>query len=86
MIEFEVKKLWKGHLISLRDHIVNKGIREGGITVKHESQKMFLSPEVLRNGTGETKEIASKYKEGQKYNLVDFRWNPDDESQEELPF
>ena len=32
MMEYEVKKLWKGHLVSLRDYTVNKGIKEGGIT------------------------------------------------------
>ena len=85
-MDVEIKKLWKGHLISLRDHVVNKGIKEGGITVKHENGKMFLSPEVLKAGTGQTKQIPSKFDQNQKYNLIDFRWNPDDETQEELPF
>ena len=86
MIEFEVKKLWKGHLISLRDYTVNKGIKEGGITVLCNNERMFLSPEMLKTGSEQTKQVKSKYKEGQTYNLVDFRWKPDDETQEELPF
>ena len=47
---------------------------------------MFLSPETLKNGSEQTKEVKSKYKDGQTYNLVDYRWKPDDETQEELPF
>ena len=86
MMEYEVKKLWKGHLGSLRDYTVNKGIKEGGITVKHNNETMFLSPETLKNGSEQTKEVKSKYKDGQTYNLVDYRWKPDDETQEELPF
>ena len=86
MIEFEVKKLWKGHLISLRDYTVNHGIKKGGITVICNNEKMFLSPEMLKTGSEQTKQVKSKYKPGQTYNLVDFRWKPDDETQEELPF
>jgi len=86
MIEVEVKKLWKGHLISLRDYTVNHGIKKGGITVICNNEKMFLSPEMLKTGSEQTKQVKSKYKPGQTYNLVDFRWKPDDETQEELPF
>ena len=83
---FEVKKLLKGHLVSLRDYTVNKGIKEGGNTVKHNNQTMFLSPKTLKHGSEQTKEIKSKFQDGQTYNLVDYRWNPDVETQEELPF
>ena len=47
---------------------------------------MFLSPETLKHGSEQTKEIKSKFQDGQTYNLVDYRWNPDVETQEELPF
>ena len=36
MLSIEVKKLWLGHLVSIRDYIVIKGIKEGGIEVKHD--------------------------------------------------
>ena len=85
-MEYEVKKLWKGHLVSLRDYTVNKVIKEGGNTVKFNNESMFLSPETLKHGSEQTKEIKSKFQDGQTYNLVDYRWNPDVETQEELPF
>ena len=85
-MEYEVKKLWKGHLVSLRDYTVNKGIKEGRITDKFNNESLFLSPETLKHGSEQTKEIKSKFQDGQTYNLVDYRWNPDVETQEELPF
>ena len=83
MISIEVKKLWLGHLVSIRDYIVNKGIKEGGIEVKHDGKIMFLSVEELKGGNSQTKRLNSKFKKG-TYNLVDYRWNPVDESQLKL--
>jgi len=81
MIRLVIKKLWRGHMISIRDYLVKSGIQSGGIEVTHDSKTMFLSPEILKAGTGETKQIPSKFNQNQKYNLIDFRWNPDDETQ-----
>jgi len=83
MISIEVKKLWLGHLVSIRDYIVNKGIKEGGIEVKHDGKIMFLSVEELKGGNSQTKRLNSKFKKG-TYNLVDYRWKPVDESQLKL--
>ena len=85
MKTIKVKKLWLGHLVSIRDYVVNKAIEEGGLTVEHDGQKMFLSVEQLKGGNSQTKRLNSKFKAA-TYNLVDYRWKPDDESQEELPF
>ena len=83
MIRVVIKKLWKGHMVSIRDYIVKSGIQSGGIEVTHDNKTMFLSPEVLERGQSQTKEVPSKFNE-KKYSLVDFRWNPDDKTQERL--
>ena len=83
MVSVKVKKLWMGHLVSVRDYIVNKAIKEGGLEVEHDGKKMFLSVEELKNGNSQTKKLNSKYKQG-TYNLVDYRWKPVDESQLKL--
>ena len=84
----KVKKLWMGHLVSIRDYQVHTAIKEGGITVEHDNKKMFLSVEELKKGLEErqqTRNLNSKFK-NKTYNLIDFRWNPSDENQEALPF
>ena len=83
MLSVEIKKLWLGHLVSIRDYIVNKGIKEGGIEVKHDGKTMFLSVEDLKGGNSQTKKLNSKFKKS-TYNLVDYRWKPDDKSQLKL--
>ena len=85
MKTIKVKTLWLGHLVSIRDYVVNKAIEEGGLTVEHDGKKMFLSVEELKGGNSQTKKLNSKFKKG-TYNLVDYRWKPVDENQEELPF
>ena len=85
MKTIKVKKLWLDHLVSIRDYVVNKAIEEGGLTVEHDGKKMFLSVEELKGGNSQTKKLNSKFKKG-TYNLVDYRWKPVDENQEELPF
>ena len=83
MKTIKVKKLWLGHLVSIRDYVVNKAIEEGGLTVEHDGKKMFLSVEELKNGNSQTKKLNSKFKQG-TYNLVDYRWKPDDKNQLKL--
>ena len=85
MKTIKVKILWLCHLVSIRDYVVNKAIEEGGLTVEHDGKKMFLSVEELKGGNSQTKKLNSKFKKG-TYNLVDYRWKPVDENQEELPF
>ena len=83
MVCVKVKKLWLGHLVSIRDYTVNKAIKEGGLEVEHDGKKMFLSIEELKGGNSQTKRLNSKFKKG-TYNLVDYRWKPVDESQLKL--
>ena len=83
MIRIVIRKLWKGHMVSIRDYIVKSGIESGGIEVNHDNETMYISPEVLKEGQSQTKEVQSKYND-KKYSLVDFRWNPDDNNQERL--
>ena len=49
MVCVKVKKLWLGHLVSIRDYTVNKAIKEGGLEVEHDGKKMFLSVEELKS-------------------------------------
>ena len=83
MLSVEVKKLWMGHLVSIRGYTVNKAIKEGGIEVRHDGKTMFLSVEDLKNGSEQTKKLNSKFKKS-TYNLVDYRWKPDDKNQLKL--
>ena len=83
MIRVVIKKLWRGHMVSIRDYIVKSGIQSGGIEVTHDNKTMYLSPEVLERGQSQTKEVPSKLNE-KKYSLVDFRWNPENDKQERL--
>ena len=83
MLRLVIKKLWRGHMVSIRDYLVISGIQSGGIEVTHNSETMYLSPEMLKKGQAVTKQIPSKYSK-QKYSLVDFRWNPDDNTQDRL--
>ena len=70
-------------MVSIRDYIVKKGIKSGGVEVSHDNETMYLSPEVLEKGQSMTKEVRSKFN-NETYSLVDFRWNPDDHNQERL--
>ena len=44
----KVKKLWMGHLVSIRDYSVNKGIEEGGLTVEHDNKLLVFGGRILR--------------------------------------
>ena len=83
MIRVVVRKLWRGHMVSIRDYIVKSAIKSGGLEVSHDNETMYLSPEVLEKGQALTKEVPSKFNE-KKYSLVDFRWNPENDKQERL--
>ena len=80
MLKIQIKKLWQGHLISIRDYIVDKGIRLGGIEVEHDGETMVLSPNALSRGRELTRNISSKFSE-KKYNLIDYEWKPCDKRQ-----
>lgn len=70
----EVKKLWKGKYVSLRDNWIQFGIDKGGLEVRHNGQAMFLDPIELKKGkySGSYK---SKYGKG-SYKLYDFIFSP----------
>ena len=80
MKKIQIKKLWQGHLISIRDYVVDQGIKNGGIKLEHEGKTMILSPEALSRGRELTRNISSKFSE-KKYNLIDFEWKPYDTRQ-----
>tara|TARA_R110002020_G_scaffold43261_5_gene125992 strand:+ start:2480 stop:2752 length:273 start_codon:yes stop_codon:yes gene_type:complete len=81
MLNKTITKLWQGHLISIRDYDVVKGINQGGIVVHHNGDTMTLSVEALKHGRQLTKNIKSKFPNSKSYGLVDFEWKPKDKRQ-----
>ena len=80
MLKIQIKKLWQGHLISIRDYVVEKGIKSGGIEVSHHGGTMFLSADALSRGRKLTKNINSQFSK-KSYSLIDYEWKPNDKRQ-----
>jgi len=73
-----IKKLWQGHLISIRDYVVEQGIKEGGIEVSHNGETMALSIDALNRGKKLTRDLKSKFPNSKNYGLIDYEWKPCD--------
>lgn len=70
----QVKKLWKGQFVSIRDYEIKAAIQKGGLRLFHNDQIMELSVEDLKvlKPTGQNHQ--SKF--GGVYQLVDVTWKP----------
>lgn len=70
----QVKKLWKGQFVSIRDYEIQSAIQRGGLRLFHNEQIMQLSTEELKalKPTGQMHQ--SKF--GGSYQLVDITWKP----------
>tara|TARA_Y100000034_G_scaffold111143_1_gene143877 strand:- start:332 stop:595 length:264 start_codon:yes stop_codon:yes gene_type:complete len=79
-----IKKLWQGHLISIRDYVVEQGIRDGGIEVSHNGETMALSVDALNRGRKLTRDLKSKFPNSRSYGLIDYEWNPCDARQTKM--
>jgi hypothetical protein len=79
-----IKKLWQGHLISIRDYVVEQGIRDGGIEVSHNGETMALSVDALNRGRKLTRDLKSKFPNSRSYGLIDYEWKPCDARQTKM--
>ena len=69
-----VTKLWLGKYVSIRDYEVTKAIKQGGLIIKHEDEKMILKPDELASLKPNPKPIQSKFKG--TYKLVNITFAP----------
>ncbi|TAK94654.1 hypothetical protein EPO05_06015 [Patescibacteria group bacterium] len=80
-----VTKLWHG-LASVRDYEVEECRKKGeDLIIIHEGKEMVIKNANLPLGQSVTKGINSKFNSKQKYNLIDFKWNPAGSSWIEKP-
>ena len=84
---YEVKKMFKG-FVSVRDYIIKKcADRNEELVIIHKGKRMTVPVKVLKNldyfQIHRTK-FASKYKDGQTYELCDFVFQPDKVQQGKL--
>jgi len=89
MFHKSVEKNWHGH-VSVRTYEIAKAKYSGGLVIRHNNEKMTLTPDRLENLKPSTM-VTAKYPEkkynikvGDKYGLVDIRWNPDDENETQM--
>jgi|TARA_R100001443_G_scaffold42582_1_gene55879 hypothetical protein len=74
MLKKNVKKLWQGTKVSIRDYELEKAKRLGGLEISHNGQKMRLTPKELKWVLPHGKVHQSKYKGS--YQLADITWKP----------
>lgn len=70
----QVKKLWKGQFVSIRDYEIKAAIQKGGLRLSHNEQVMELSVEDLKSLKPTGQGHQSKF--GGVYQLVDITWKP----------
>lgn len=77
---YPVKKLFNG-FASVRDYIVKKSVdKDEDMVVTFEGKQMTIPLETLKNPFQIHKtKMRSKYK-NETYELLDFRWKPDEKS------
>lgn len=75
-----VDKNFKGYT-SVRDYIVDDAIKRGeGLIIIHKGKFMTIELEELKHAKQfHTTKFESKFKPGQEYCLVDFKFIPDEE-------
>ena len=80
MIRVRIKKLFDGKIASIRDYIVRECVSKGlSLRIIYRNHFMDLSPEELMDKSFQVtrNSFNSKFK-NQKYQLVDFYWQPAD--------
>lgn len=78
------KKLYNGKIASLRDHEVEKYINDGGVIFEYQGKRQMMTPDDLKNRQFQTNpnSIVSRFRG--TYKLIDYIFNPPDESQKKL--
>ena len=79
--EINIKKLWQGRYVSIRENHLLKGSYSGGLIVRHDRKKMFIPADICKRDFMQKKEKGTKVesKWGKPYYIIDFRWNPTEE-------
>jgi len=75
MMVKEVKKLWKGSFVSVRDYEVKKAIQMGGLLIHHAGKRMYIYPDSLKEMKPHPYVFKSKTG-GKNYRLVDIKFEP----------
>ena len=82
-MKIRVKKLFNNK-VSIRNYIVNGAMQNNvSLVIEYNNQTMVLTPVELRTGTIGSDWIPSKWG-SQRYRLVDYPWNPQDNKQSKL--
>ena len=79
MIKVQVKKMWQGKYVSIRDPQLTKAIRNGGLVIEYDNKHMVLNTNELKSLVPNMREFKSKF--GNKpYKLVDITWKPSEQN------
>ena len=74
-----VKKLWQGLYVSVRDYELQNAVKVGGMKIEHQGKMMTLSKDncetILLHGK-KSALIKSKIG-GRNYHMIDITWKPD---------
>lgn len=81
----QVKKLWMGKFVSVRDYELTDAIEKGGLLIEHDGEQMKMSVEDIKkikpSGKFHKAKFAGKI---QSYQLCDITWKPNDTNQIEM--
>jgi hypothetical protein len=81
----QVKKLWLGKFVSVRDYELKDAIREGGLIIEHDGEQMRMSVEDVKQITPSGKFHKAKFAGNiQSYQLCDITWKPSNDEQKEM--
>ena len=79
MIKVQVKKMWQGKYVSIREPQLTKAIRNGGLVIEYDNKHMVLHTNELKSLVPNMREFKSKF--GNKpYKLVDITWKPSEQN------
>ena len=81
VVKKEVKKLYHGYLVSIRDYELKKALAFGGMIIMHNKQIMYLNKKDLME-KAQYEEKIHKSKFGKPYRLVNFRWRPNEDNKQ----
>jgi hypothetical protein len=81
----QVKKLWMGKFVSVRDYELTDAIEKGGLLIEHDGEQMKMSVEDIKKIKPSGKFHKAKFSgKIQSYQLCDITWKPSDTNQIEM--
>lgn len=90
MLHKQVKKLWQGRFVSVRDYEVEQAIKKGGMVIHYDQAVMLIFERDLQKLLESIPPETALHKSrtgGKDYRLVDVLWKqlkPDETNQKEL--